>query len=766
MTSITASGEQLVTPEVGSEQQIISLVGGGWVVTWSTEKTDGTGYTIYQQIYHADGSVLGSGTQVNTHIGGSIQGVQFPKQVTALSNGGWVVTWPLFGQDGSGWGVYQQAYNANGTALGGETLVNTTVTGNQIAPLVTALASGGWVVTWSYGATSSDDDVYQQAYRANGTPLGSETRVNTSTAGLQQYQQITALTGGGWVVMWNSGGGAGGVGSGVYQQVYRADGSASGGESLVSATASGLLVTALTGGGWVVTLENSDEFGKSYNGFTSDGSSTGIYQQVYRADGSAIGAATLVNTSTARDQSAPQTTVLASGGWVVTWESNGNPDGTGTGLYQQAYTANGTALGSETLISLSYQTGGYVDGVGIPITRDGYASGEKTAALTGGGWVVIWENRSASFGDGISQQVYNANGAPVGGVTQVDTYTHDYSNPQITALADGGWVVAWTSAFNAGFNTGFSDGGYQRVFHLSSATVHADFNSDSTSDLLWQNDNGQAAVWTVSGAAQSGGSTVGGNPGTAWHARASGDFNGDGYADILWQNDNGQAAIWTFNGLTQTGGSTVGGNPGSDWKIKGAGDFNGDGYADILWQNDNGQAAIWTMNGLTQIGGSTVGGNPGASWHIKATADFNGDGKADILWQNDNGQAAIWLMDGLTQTAGSTVGGNPGASWHIKAAADFNGDGKADILWQNDNGQAAIWTMDGLTQIGGGNVGGNPGTSWHVIGTGDYNGDGKADILWQNDNGQAVVWTMNGFTQIGGGAVGGNPGTSWHLVSG
>jgi Ca2+-binding RTX toxin-like protein len=291
----------------------------------------------------------------------------------------------------------------------------------------------------------------------------------------------------------------------------------------------------------------------------------------------------------------------------------------------------------------------------------------------------------------------------------------------------------------------------------------SDVNGDGTSDIYWQNDDGSAAIWTMNGFAQLGGSPVGSNPGPTWHMIGSGDFNGDGYADVLWQNDNGQADIWTMQGLYQLSGSYVGGNPGPSWHVKASGDFNADGKADILWQNDNGQAAIWTMNGLTQLAGSEVGVNPGSDWHVICAADFDGDGKSDILWQNANGQADIWLMDGYTVKSGSYVGGNPGTSWHVIGAGDFNGDGKADILWQNDNGQAAIWLMDGLTQIDGSPVGGNPGTDWHAKAVGDYNGDGCADILWQNSNGQAAIWTMNGLTQLGNSTVGGNPGTSWHI---
>ena len=81
------------------------------------------------------------------------------------------------------------------------------------------------------------------------------------------------------------------------------------------------------------------------------------------------------------------------------------------------------------------------------------------------------------------------------------------------------------------------------------------------------------------------GANVGSNPGPGWHVKRSGDFNGDGKSDILWQNDDGTAAIWLMNGTSLVGGSRCRPNPGPTWHVKDAGDFNGDGKADILWQN-------------------------------------------------------------------------------------------------------------------------------------------------------------------------------------
>jgi hypothetical protein len=46
------------------------------------------------------------------------------------------------------------------------------------------------------------------------------------------------------------------------------------------------------------------------------------------------------------------------------------------------------------------------------------------------------------------------------------------------------------------------------------------------------------------------------------HCR-SGDFNGDGFSDSLWQNTNGQTAIWLMNGTNPISEVLVGANPGT-----------------------------------------------------------------------------------------------------------------------------------------------------------------------------------------------------------
>ena len=125
--------------------------------------------------------------------------------MTALNDGGFVVTWSSYGQDGSGYGIYGQRYAADGTPVGSEFRANTYTSSDQVYSSVTALNDGGFVVTWSsYGQDGSGLGIYGQRYAADGSPVGGEFRANTYTSNDQIYSSVTALNDGGFVVTWSS----------------------------------------------------------------------------------------------------------------------------------------------------------------------------------------------------------------------------------------------------------------------------------------------------------------------------------------------------------------------------------------------------------------------------------------------------------------------------------------------------------------------------------------------------------------------------------
>jgi len=124
------------------EPHLTALADGGWVITWLSGGQDGSASGVYQQRYDASGALVGG---------------------EDAAGGGWVANWWSQSQDGNGWGVYQQVYDSTGAAIAGETRVNPFTTNDQISQQVTALTGGGWVVTWQsfnqdgggYGAISS-----------------------------------------------------------------------------------------------------------------------------------------------------------------------------------------------------------------------------------------------------------------------------------------------------------------------------------------------------------------------------------------------------------------------------------------------------------------------------------------------------------------------------------------------------------------------------------------------------------------------------------
>jgi Ca2+-binding RTX toxin-like protein len=204
------------TTDYQSRPSTTALGDGGFVVVWMSNGQDGDRSGIYGQRYDANGDASGGEFQVNTYTLWD----QYSPSTTGLIDGGFVVAWSSGTQNG----IYAQRYDANGDAIGAEFQANTYTAGYQSHPSTTALGDGGFVVTWV--SPSQDGDgfgIYAQRYDANGDASGGEFQVNTYTAGSQQAQNTTALGDGGFVVTWSSES-QDGDGFGIYAQRYDASG--------------------------------------------------------------------------------------------------------------------------------------------------------------------------------------------------------------------------------------------------------------------------------------------------------------------------------------------------------------------------------------------------------------------------------------------------------------------------------------------------------------------------------------------------------------
>jgi VCBS repeat-containing protein len=388
-TDFTAGPETIVNTTTASDQfypSVAALNTGGYVVTWMSYNAGDQGYDIYGQTFDASGAAIGAETRINS----TSVSEQSPS-VAGLSNGGYVVTWMSYGQDGDGWGIYGQRYDASGTAVGGETQINTTTVSDQIDPSVAALNNGGYIVTWaSSDPTTGNFDVYGQRYDASGNAVGGETLIDTPTGSDQLNPKVAGLSDGGYVVTWEA---LDPVTSnyGLFEQRYDASGKAVGGETQIDIPTGydhcNQTVTGLKGGGWVVAWMSFD--GSDYN----------VFEQRYDASGAASGGEIRVNTTTANIQGYPSIAALSDGGYEVTWSSLAQ-DGSGWGVYGQRYDASGNAVGSETLINSTTANDQMYPSV---------------AGLTGGGDAVAWMSSvQDGSGWGVYDKVYSPSTGPSG----------------------------------------------------------------------------------------------------------------------------------------------------------------------------------------------------------------------------------------------------------------------------------------------------------------------------------------------------------------
>ncbi|MDH4651395.1 MULTISPECIES: S-layer family protein [unclassified Pseudomonas] len=414
----TVATEMRVTRTLESAQYpptVTTLADGGWLVSWTEFDLTSTNiWDIYAQRYDAAGAAIGDAFRVNN----TTVSRQSNSSVTALADGGWVVSWESLDPSGiPSTDIYTQRYDANGLALGAEFRVNSTLTADQLNPSITAIADGGWVVSWTSNDPGSNSyDVYAQRYDAGGAAIGSEFRSNSSTTFAQFNTSVTGLADGGWLVSWESYDPTSTNSHDIFAQRYGADGAKVGSEFRATSTIAGSQgqpsIAALADGSWIATW------------YSDQNGDTDIYARHYGVDGTAVGDEFRVNSTTAFNQFDPSVVALADGGWVVTWYSNKNGSGD---VYAQHYGADATAIGGEVLVS------------SLAIHEQAFPA---TSALGDGGWLVTWAVASQNGIDtGIYARRYDAAGNPV---TDHLEWYGDSGNNVFSSTSEVDWFIAGT----------------------------------------------------------------------------------------------------------------------------------------------------------------------------------------------------------------------------------------------------------------------------------------------------------------------------------
>ena len=199
---------------------VAALANGGFVVAWVTEQQRSTapnwgsnttyyGYVnlppmpsvdVYARLYNSNGVALGTEFLANADANPCAN-----PAVAAAPSGGFMLAWSArdMANATNSWDVYARPFSAAGA--GGTVLrVNTRVYGDEYAPRLAAIGLDYLVVWTSLGQDGFQEGVYGQFVHQNGSLVGNEFRVNTTTVGKQVEPAVASDGVAQFLAVWSS----------------------------------------------------------------------------------------------------------------------------------------------------------------------------------------------------------------------------------------------------------------------------------------------------------------------------------------------------------------------------------------------------------------------------------------------------------------------------------------------------------------------------------------------------------------------------------
>ncbi len=403
--------------------QIAVLEGGGFVVTWYGNTTDGQQTDIFLQRFDADGLMLGSAVRLQ---GAEGKRHDLGSSISALNGGGFAVAWVGETLDQQGYDIFIQTFDANGLQTVRHRIQGMEGNLNDNGPQFVALDGGAYALTWSSETSDGQGyDIFVHRFDEGSVPVGNAIRLQGAAGEVHDGgEQITALKDGALVVTWQS---HNGENSTIFVQRIESDGSIVADPVRLQGPSSDPYefypqIAALDDGGFVVT----------WHGMPSTGQLADIFVQRFDVDGSTAGARVSLRGAAGNvGDYAPQITAIEGGKYVVVWHAE-IWNGQASDIFVQAFASDGSKIGAPVGLQ---GMAGYL--------HDNYP---KVVALNGGGFVVAWSGETYDLkSSDIFVQRFSADGELDGDLVRIQGTAggfHDFGH-EVAALVDGGYVVTW-----------------------------------------------------------------------------------------------------------------------------------------------------------------------------------------------------------------------------------------------------------------------------------------------------------------------------------
>ena len=306
------------------------------------------------------------------------------------AHGNTVVVWQSRRQEGGGYGIYAQRFDAAGRRVGDEVHVNATTRGMQMAPAVALEPSGAaWFAWRSFGQDGDQGAIVARKFDPTLQSATREVVVNEWKVGNQDDVSLAALPGGAVLVVWTSPSegsarreiharrlGRDGIPAGDVIRVDQGEG-ADANLPAAGADAEGNATIA-----WARTDAN--------------GAPIGIFARRMNATGAFLGAEFRADDSTGAHTIEPALAVAGNGRIVIAWMQ---AEEGGYGVRTRAYALDGDELVAGPVRVV--ETGGPASGLALDLGANGDC-------------LVAWSRyEDALKGDkDLFARVYGADGAP------------------------------------------------------------------------------------------------------------------------------------------------------------------------------------------------------------------------------------------------------------------------------------------------------------------------------------------------------------------